>query len=103
MKGLHLVRPPMDKLNLSGIRVLSMRAPSARKRQTPDGSSFLWALLNYGLKESSLVTNRKLLTINSQLLSKMSDISTMTKFRAEQALVATLTGADRSLCLLAGR
>jgi hypothetical protein len=43
----------------------------------------LRALLNYGLKESSLVTNRKLLTINSQPLSKMSDISTMTKFRAE--------------------
>jgi hypothetical protein len=44
-----------------------------------------------GLKKSSLVANGKLLTIRSQSLSKMSDISTMTKFRAEQALVARLT------------
>jgi hypothetical protein len=36
-----------------------------------------------GLKKSSLVTNGKLLTIMSKTLSKMSDISTMTKFRAE--------------------
>jgi hypothetical protein len=44
-----------------------------------------------GLKKSSLGTNRKLLTIKSQPSSKMSDISTMTKFRAEHALVARLT------------
>jgi hypothetical protein len=44
-----------------------------------------------GLKKSSLVANGKLLKIKSQPLSKMSDISTMTKFRAEQALVASLT------------
>jgi hypothetical protein len=46
-----------------------------------------------GLKKSSLVANGKLLTIKSQSLSKMSDVSTMTKFRTEQALVASLTGA----------
>ena len=44
-----------------------------------------------GLKKSSLVANGKLLTIKSQPLSEMSDISTMTKFRAEQALLAGLT------------
>jgi hypothetical protein len=44
-----------------------------------------------GLKKSRLVANGKLLTIRSQPLSTMSDISTMTKFRAEQALVARLT------------
>jgi hypothetical protein len=44
-----------------------------------------------GLKKSSLLANAKLLTIKSQPLSEMSDISTMTKFRAEQALVASLT------------
>jgi len=43
------------------------------------------------LKKSNLVANGKLLKIKSQPLSKMSDISTMTKFRAEQALVASLT------------
>jgi hypothetical protein len=43
-----------------------------------------------GLKKSSLVANGKLLTIKSQPSSKMSDISTMTKLRAEQALVASL-------------
>jgi len=43
-----------------------------------------------GLWRSSLVANRKLLTIKKQPLYKMADISTMTKFRAEQALVATL-------------
>jgi hypothetical protein len=43
-----------------------------------------------GLKKSNLVANGKLLIIKSQPLSEMSDISTMTKFRAEQALVASL-------------
>jgi hypothetical protein len=38
-----------------------------------------------------LVANGKLLTIKSQPLSKMSDIPAMTKFRAEQALVTSLT------------
>jgi len=47
--------------------------------------------LKHGLKKSNLVANGKLLKIKSQPLSKMSDISTMTKFRAEQALVASLT------------
>jgi hypothetical protein len=47
--------------------------------------------MKYGLKKSNLVANGKLLKIKSQPLSKMSDISTMTKFRAEQALVASLT------------
>jgi hypothetical protein len=44
-----------------------------------------------GLKKRNLVANGKLLTIKSQPLSPMSDISTMTKGRAEQALVARLT------------
>jgi hypothetical protein len=44
-----------------------------------------------GLKKSSLMANGKLLTIKSQSLSEMSYISTMTKFRAEQTLAATLT------------
>jgi hypothetical protein len=44
-----------------------------------------------GLKKSSLVANGKLLTIKSQAIFQLSDISTMTKFRAEQALVAGLT------------
>jgi hypothetical protein len=44
-----------------------------------------------GLKKSSLLANGKLLTIKSQPFSEMSHISTMTKFRAEQALAATLT------------
>jgi hypothetical protein len=44
-----------------------------------------------GLKKSSLVANRKLLTIKSQTLSKMSGISTMTEFRAGQVPVASLT------------
>jgi hypothetical protein len=47
--------------------------------------------LKHGLKKSNLVANGKLLKIKSQPPSKMSDISTMTKFRAEQALVASLT------------
>jgi hypothetical protein len=34
------------------------------------------------------MTNGKLLTIKSQPLSKMADISTMTKFRAEQPMAA---------------
>jgi hypothetical protein len=44
-----------------------------------------------GLKKSSLVANGKLLTTKSQPLSKMSDMSAMPNFRAEQALVANLT------------
>jgi len=36
-----------------------------------------------GLKKSSSMANGKLLTIKSQLLSKMSDISTMTKSRQD--------------------
>jgi len=43
-----------------------------------------------GLKKSNLVAKGKLLKIKSQPLSTMSDISTMTKFRAEQALIASL-------------
>jgi len=39
-----------------------------------------------GLKKCNLAANSKLLKIKSQPLSKMLDISTMTKFRAEQAL-----------------
>jgi hypothetical protein len=46
-----------------------------------------------GLKKSSFVTNGKLLTTKSQSSIKMSGVSTMTKFRTEQALVASLTGA----------
>jgi hypothetical protein len=44
-----------------------------------------------GLKKSSSVAKAKLLTIKSQQLSKTPDISAMTKVRAEQALVASLT------------
>jgi uncharacterized metal-binding protein YceD (DUF177 family) len=44
-----------------------------------------------GLKKSRLVANGKLLTIRSQQLLQMSDISTMTKFRAERTLVVDLT------------
>jgi hypothetical protein len=53
MKGLRFEGPPMEKPNLSGFRVLSVQAPSARKRQTPDGISFLRALLNEGHIEES--------------------------------------------------
>ena len=53
MKGLRFEGPPMEKTNLSGFRVLSVQAPSARKRQTPDGISFLRALLNEGHIEES--------------------------------------------------
>jgi hypothetical protein len=38
-----------------------------------------------GLKKGNSVANGKLLKIKSQPLSKMSYISTMTNFRAEQA------------------
>jgi hypothetical protein len=38
-----------------------------------------------GLKEGNLAANGKLLKINSQLLPKMPDISTMTKSRAQHA------------------
>jgi len=44
-----------------------------------------------GLKKSSVVANGKLLTTKSQPSTKMSGVSTMTKFRTEQALVASLT------------
>jgi hypothetical protein len=44
-----------------------------------------------GLTNGNLVANGKLVKIRSQPLPKMSDISTMMKFRAEQALVASLT------------
>jgi hypothetical protein len=44
-----------------------------------------------GLNKCNLMANGKLLKIKSQALPKMSDISTMTKFRAEEALVASLT------------
>jgi len=44
-----------------------------------------------GWKESSCGANGKLLTIKSHPLAKMSDISTMTKCRAEQTLVVSLT------------
>jgi len=42
-------------------------------------------------KKSNLVANSKLLKIKKQPLSKMLDISTMTKFRADQTLVVSLT------------
>jgi hypothetical protein len=49
------------------------------------------ALLNQsGFRQSSLVANIKLLTIKDQSFSKMPDMSTMTKFRAGQTLVANL-------------
>jgi len=41
--------------------------------------------------ESKLVANGKLLTLKRQWLSTTSDSSTMTKCRAEQGLVASLT------------
>jgi hypothetical protein len=41
-----------------------------------------------GLKKSNLVANGKLLKIKGQPLLTLSDVSTMTKFRAEQAHVA---------------
>jgi len=42
-------------------------------------------------KKSNLVAKSKLLKIKNQPLSKMLDISTMTKFRADQTLVVSLT------------
>jgi hypothetical protein len=41
------------------------------------------------LKKCNLVAKGKLLKIKNQPLSKMLDISTMTKFRAEQALAGS--------------
>jgi hypothetical protein len=43
------------------------------------------------LKKCNLVAKGKLLKIKSSRLPKMSDLSAMTKFRAEQALVVSLT------------
>jgi hypothetical protein len=44
-----------------------------------------------GLKKRNLTANGKLLKIRSQPSLTMPDISTMTKFRAEQTMVAGLT------------
>jgi hypothetical protein len=43
------------------------------------------------LKVSTLVAIGKLLTIKNQSLPKLSDIPTMTKFRAEQMVLGKLT------------
>ena len=51
-----------------------------------------------GLKKSSLMTNGKSLTTKSQPSTEMSGVSTMTKFRTEQIMVARLAVRD-DLCV----
>jgi hypothetical protein len=47
--------------------------------------------IKVGLKKSSLMTNGKLLITQGQASTKMSGVSTTTKFRTDQKIVARLT------------
>ena len=72
-------QPALSRL----VRQLEVELRHTLLERNGRGGQHSLGLVDYGLEVSSLVTNRKLLTIKGQSLSKMSYISTMTTFRAE--------------------